>query len=300
MSLVLSGNGAISSSNAVNVTSKLQVTNATYTNMYPAGHPMSIPGLMTWFDFDHSATYANSSDTAQAYSVRDLSPYGKAWSAKYGNNSGYRNTQFQTGPGTSKRVMKTGGSSVSDGGIIHTNHFRYDMTFYQQAHTWVFWVWHGSTRYNNETLVSQNQPVNGSYQIIRAYPTRWEFYCVGTTAASITSTNTGGFNNNSWSMLSFTSYNGDTMRVGLHNASQATGGYDVGSFTQNWNWMGTSGSYGMQIGSSEWGSNYEAWGGGSDTGSVAGYIGPIMLYNNALSTTELTSLFTYYRSAFNV
>lgn len=297
MSLVLSGNGAISSSNNVNVTSKLQVTNATYTNMYPAGHPMSIPGLMTWIDFDYSI---DTTDTARAYSVRDLSPYGKGWSAKYGNNSGYRNTQFQTGPGTSKRVMKTGGGSVSDGGIIHTNQFRYDMVFYQQAHTWVMWVWHGSSKYSNESLITQNQSVNGSYQIIRSYSGYWDFYNIGATSAHIASTNTGGFNNNSWSMLSFTSYHGDSMRVGLHNASQASGGYDTGSFTQNWNWMGTSGSYAMHIGSSEWGTNYESWGGGSDTASGYGYIGPVMLYNNALSTTELTSLFTYYRSSFNI
>ena len=262
---------------------------------YVAGHPLSIKGCMTWIDLDQSY------NTDYPFHVRDLGNIGLSWVMRSQNSAGYRDCSTVSAPGTTKRVLKTG--TTTDAGIIGCSTNRSSRVLYDQPNTMVIWAWHSTSAIaSNESLVTQYNTVNGNnYQIIRGYPSNWEFYNNGASQSQLTYTNTGGYNTGAWSMFAFVmGYNG-TLRVYKYNQSNQTGVYDQGTFTQSWVWDGTAGSRAMFIGGSEWGSNSgEPWGIGSTGGTGNGYIGPFMWYSTAVTQTELTSLFNYYKSSFSI
>lgn len=282
----------------VNLT-KANVTSLVVSNQdYVTGHPLSFKDCLTWIDLDYSYPYATTSDATQQYVVRDLAPRGLSWHLRAGAFGALQNSHITTSaPGTSKRVFKTG--TTSDSGIIASNQLRADRHFNTQNWTAAVWLWHPTTTIkSNETIMGQVSGVNGNYQIIRAYPTNWNFYNTGIQGSTGSYTNTGGFNTATWTFFAFVSYNGTTMRVYKYNSTYPTGTYDDYTFTQNWVWTGTADNMALTLGGSSWGSNNgEPWGVGSDiTGN--GYFGPFMWYNSALANSELTSLFNYYKNAF--
>lgn len=297
--LAVSGNTTISAKLTVggSVTATGNVTAASVE--YVAGHPLSIKGCITWIDLDLSYTYPTTNDTMQQYGIRDLGTNGLSWVMRSQNSAGYRACTTTSAPGTSKRVLKTG--TTSDSGVIGCSVDRKSRIFYDQPNTMVFWAWHGTGAIqSNESLITQYNTVNGvNYQIIRGYPSSWNIYCNGTSDANVSYVNTGGYNTGAWTMFAFVMGYG-SFRIYKYNQSNQSGVYDTGAFTQSWYWDGTSGSRAMFIGGSEWGSNSgEPWGVGSGT-TGNGYIGPFMWYNSALSQTELTPLFNYYKTSFGI
>lgn len=262
---------------------------------YVTGHPLSIKGCMTWIDLDQSY------NTDYPFHVRDLGNIGLSWVMRSQNSAGYRDCSTVSAPGTTKRVLKTG--TTADAGIMGCSTNRSSRILYDQPNTMVFWAWHGTNAIqSNESLITQYSTVNGTaYQIIRGYPSNWNLYSNGASDQNLTYTNSGGYNTGTWTMFAFVMGYNSTFRVYKYNQSNQTGVYDQGTFTQSWVWDGTAGSRAMFIGGSEWGSNSgEPWGVGSTGGTGNGYIGPFMWYNTALTQSEITGLFNYYKSSFSI
>lgn len=300
-SVTVAANGNVGI-NTTSPTSALSVTgnatisaNVTAASLnYVTGHPLSIKGCITWIDLDQSY------NAAYPLHVRDLGTNGLPWVMRSQNSAGYRDCSTTSAPGTSKRVLKTG--TTSDAGVIGCSVNRASRIFYDQPNTMVFWTWHSTGAIQpNESLITQYNTVNGTnYQIIRGYPTVWNIYSNGASDTNITYTNTGGYNTGAWTMFAFVMGYDGTFRIYKYNQSNQSGVYDQSSFTQSWVWDGALGSRAMFIGGSEWGSNSgEPWGVGSGT-TGNGYIGPFMWYNTAVTQTELTSLFNYYKSSFSI
>ena len=172
------------------------------------------------------------------------------------------------------------------------------------GHTWVFILYREDTSgiNSNASLVTQYQPVNGNYQIIRDYPTYTNIYNSNTQNYNVSYPTgyTAAATSGKWYMVAHTYYKDDQNTITMFNNAYPNGSSATTTHGYNWQWWGTGGSRALFIGGSEWGSNVgEPYGAGSNSINSYGAIGMMAHYNTPLAESDLKIIFDYYQSQFD-
>lgn len=321
----LTVNGAISATGtetstitnlSVNSLSNVASTGITWENpfIYKGGkkykiefrryeYPQTLNGLKAWIDLNDTDCWDRNSKYIECLVTRRKF-WGSSHTAnQYNNhkNSHFVSTMLLGNVLSNQIVMRTdGASSGSNSGMLYCYEQRPEWGLGTSPFTMIAWIYTRSVDDNN-TIISQQENVAGSHYVIwRFNSSNWNYYEQQTNNWSLSH---GGGNtyplNKGWCMVSYQHDPANyRVRQYVHSAITPNGSYvEATSRLVKVNLNGTMQGYQMrmEMGTSSWGPTTEEL--GRDT---EGYLGPVMLYNRALTENEMTGLFDYYKGKFSI
>lgn len=266
-------------------------------------YPQTLNGLKAWIDINDTDCWDKNSMHIECLVTRRKFWGSSSTSNQYNNhkNSHFVSSMADDNVLNNMKVIRTDGSnSNSQGGMIYCYEQRPEWGLGTSPFTMIAWIYSTDVDSYN-TIISQQENVAGSHYFIwRFNSTNWNYYEQQTNGWSIAHNEGDTYPfRKGWCMVSYwhdpANYR---VRQYVHNTPHPNGVYvEATSRLVKVNINGTEQGYQMrmEMGSSSWNPTSEELG-----GNTSGYLGPVMLYNRALSEDEMTGLFDYYKGKFSI